>query len=152
MQQCQDEVWTPTVCQSLSIRTLLVWRVFMTCWFLNNSKTASPLPHRLHRRSVPKRAIKKGMTGARVSSRQPSLSGRLIGLGWSSGPLRAEHDDHQHPGLEIQLEAMFCKFWNLSMRGLEELQEEGAVEGQSRGPCAQKCTRDEECLLSTLGT
>ena len=29
---------------------------------------------------------------------------------------------------------------------------EGAVKGESRGPCAQKRTRDEECLLSNLGT
>ncbi len=46
--------------------------------FLNNFKTASPLPNRLHRRTV---SIKKGMTRARVSRRQPlKASGRLIGL------------------------------------------------------------------------
>ena len=51
-----------------------------------NFKAASPLPHRLHRRSAPKKAIEKGMPRARVSRRQPSkASGRLIGLGWSFG-------------------------------------------------------------------
>jgi hypothetical protein len=49
--RCQNEVWTRTVWQSLPIRTLRVRRVFVTCWFLNNFKIASPLPHRLHRRS-----------------------------------------------------------------------------------------------------
>ena len=50
--------------------------------FLNNFKTASPLPYP-YRRLMPIRAIKKGKTGARVSRRQPSKgSGRLIGLGW----------------------------------------------------------------------
>ena len=33
---------------------------------------------------------------------------------------------------------------------VEELQEEGAVKGQARGPCAQKCPCDDECLLSEL--
>ena len=56
--------------------------------FLNNFKTASPLPYRQYRRSVPKRAIKKGKTGARVSRRQPSKgSGRPIGLGWRNALL-----------------------------------------------------------------
>ncbi len=32
---------------------------------------------------------------------------------------------------------------------MEELQEEGTVKGQSRGPSAQKRPRDEECLLSS---
>ena len=36
------------------------------------------------------------------------------------------------------------------MCGLEELQEEGAVNGKSRGPCVQKCTRDEESQLFGL--
>ena len=34
-------------------------------------------------------------------------------------------------------------------QSVEELQGEGVVKGQSRGP---KSPRDEECLLSTLGT
>jgi hypothetical protein len=35
---------------------------------------------------------------------------------------------------------------------VEELQEEGTVKVQSRGPYTQKRPHDEECLLSTLGT
>ena len=46
---------------------MLVTKVFTTSWFLNNFKTASPLPKLLHRWSVPKKAIKKGMTRTRVS-------------------------------------------------------------------------------------
>jgi hypothetical protein len=38
-----------------------------TSWFFNNFKTPSPLPNRLNRRPVPKKAIKKGKTRARVS-------------------------------------------------------------------------------------
>jgi hypothetical protein len=38
-----------------------------------------------------------------------------------------------------------------SVNGVEELHEEGAVKGQSRGLCAQKRPRDEKCLVSTLG-
>jgi hypothetical protein len=30
---------------------------------------------------------------------------------------------------------------------VEELQEEGAIKGQTRGPCAQKRPCDDECLL-----
>jgi hypothetical protein len=54
--------------------------------------SANPLPNRLHRRSAPEKAIKKGKTRARVSRRQASkTSGRLIGL---VGPSTVAQDDY----------------------------------------------------------
>ena len=80
MHQCQNEVWTRSVCQSLSIWTLLVTKVFTTSWFLNNFKTASPLPNRLHSPSVSNKAIKEDMTRARVGQGcQDEGSSTLVG-------------------------------------------------------------------------
>jgi hypothetical protein len=54
MQQCQNAVWTQSVFQSISFQVLLVRRVCTPSCLLNNFKTSSPPPHRLHAVSAQK--------------------------------------------------------------------------------------------------
>ena len=58
-----------------------LWYGCTLYWLLNHFKTPSPPPHRLHRRSGPKKTIKKDMVGARLSRLQHSrTSERSLGL------------------------------------------------------------------------
>ncbi len=106
VQQCQDEVWTPTVCQILSIRTLLVRRVpqvydmLALHQFQDCITTATPTTQAVSAHKERHDRGKDAKTSAfktKWNTNRPLLELQ-----------RLEQDDHAHPGRKIEVETMFC--------------------------------------------